>query len=208
MESQKILLLRHAPTQLELHIPPNQWQLSPKGFRLAQQIPTLNKFLEKSNISRIHCSNELKTMQTISPLAQKLEIDPISCPDFNEINSDQMPESDNSKFLSMKNQFFKILALDFSHNSLSSSQNKGLIALKKFKQQIKQISENFNSENILICTHGTILTLFIADRLSILYDGEKIYEIWKNLPFCAFIDNSSSHSFKKIQTIFQTPYNN
>jgi broad specificity phosphatase PhoE len=58
-------------------------------------------------------------------------------------------------------------------------------AITRLKLGIKKLESEYENENILIITHGTIMTLFIADYKN---DFLNIFEDWKKLKFCELVE--------------------
>jgi alpha-ribazole phosphatase/probable phosphoglycerate mutase len=56
------------------------------------------------------------------------------------------------------------------------------MALERFLNAISEIEEKHENENILIVSHGTILSLYFAYLQN---EMQNVYERWKNIKFCA-----------------------
>ena len=56
-------------------------------------------------------------------------------------------------------------------------------ALSRFKGTIEEIDEKYKGKNILIVSHGTVLTLYFSDLLGKMENSMKR---WEEIRFCAF----------------------
>jgi broad specificity phosphatase PhoE len=183
----KIYFLRHAQTEHLLSASPNQWKLSKNGFLQARQLKQKFSELIEAPFDLILCSEELKTYQTVYPYAKSNSIRTEKWGEFNEANSHISPEPNYSTFLETKRAFFlKITpAKEDDFNLFSSDfEEHPLIALQRFRSGIYQIQQRKSLQNVLICTHGTVLSLFWGWQMDKLEHPEEIYNFWQNFPFC------------------------
>ena len=182
-----LFFLRHAQTQPILTTSPNQWGLSNKGFLQARQLKQkLLEFLE-SPIDMIICSEELKTYQTIYPYSKALSIFPMKWREFNEANSHFVPDTNYNMFLESKRAFFRKLTPQNQEEFTLLSSNfeeHPLVALQRFRNGISQALQLKKAKNILICTHGTVMSLFWGWQMDKLENPGEIFNFWLNLPFC------------------------
>ncbi|MEA2070079.1 MAG: histidine phosphatase family protein [Asgard group archaeon] len=99
-------LLRHAKTKPDYSIPTGQWGLSDEGWTQASQLAKQQHIIELTDLTTIWCSEEKKTKQTITLLAEPLGIIPIKNSNFNELNSHILPEKNRRKYLQRKKIHF------------------------------------------------------------------------------------------------------
>lgn len=173
----KIFFLRHAATLVDLSTLAKNWDLSHEGNQMSLEISLSPLF---PNVKHIFCSTEQKTYSTIAPFAKQNRIPIQIDAGFNEIHFNGLPFSDPEQFRDLKYQCFQNLDKSFSDSETFRE------GLDRFKKTLSDIQRKHSSEDILIVTHGTILTLFFADLLQILNDGDKIFERWQKLPFGAW----------------------
>ncbi|UYP47133.1 hypothetical protein NEF87_003418 [Candidatus Lokiarchaeum ossiferum] len=175
--SSKIFFLRHASTMVDLTIPSHTWELSPQGIQMSQEIAFFPHF---STVKHIYCSMEKKTYLTISPFAEQHKLLLDCHAGLDEVHFKGLPLSDPEQFKDLKFQCFQNLDLSISG---SETFRRGL---NRFKKTLSEIQQRHLSEDILIVSHGTILSLFFADLLGILNDGNAMFNRWCNLSFCAW----------------------
>ncbi len=174
--SRKIYFLRHASTHIEPTIHPRKWDLSKEGIHTSQLIRNHPIF---STIDHIFCSTEQKTYLTIAPYAQIRSLPVHFDAGFGEIHASDLPLTTKTQFETMKHHCF--LHLDKSPEGAETFRE----GLTRFKLALSKVQTQFPSGDILIVSHGTILTLYFADLLQLLEKGEETFFRWQNLPFGA-----------------------
>ena len=194
-----IFFLRHAQTHPVMTTPPNRWKLSEIGSKNAiQLVPNLIK-----NLNEFHCldnlslwsSTESKSFDTLLPLSDALNLSIEKDPIFNELHSNYLPEKNRTIYLEKKRKLFT----DFARDTTNLQQNPIsdiYTPLKKFDNRIEVLQTKFSHLNHLICSHGTILTMFASVKLNINSHPDVMYNKWLNLPFCAFAVLSPNQFFR------------
>ena len=173
---EKIYFLRHARTQVNSIVPPSEWLLSTKGNEEAQLKITLENF---PDIHQIYCSNEPKTLQTIQHLAEAHQIPLEIHSRLGEIHFTTF-EDDNDRFLRIKKECFQ--NLDENHYSTESFR----AGLERFTSTLTYLRNENPRKNLLIVSHGTVLSLYFAAMQQKLDKGLEIYQKWKKLQFLAW----------------------
>jgi broad specificity phosphatase PhoE len=173
----KIIFVRHEETQKDPNLPASSWGLSKNGFDNAQKLAD-NDLLLDANI--IYTSSEIKTFQTIKPLAEKLNLKITQLSDLDEVRR-------GDKFLTNeefeKEKFRQLEDLDYQAFGGETSRE----ALTRFEKAIERI-ENENSfhgnsaKQIIVVSHGTILNLYFSQ---IQNDFSNIKKRWLNTKFGA-----------------------
>jgi broad specificity phosphatase PhoE len=169
--------LRHAETEINLNLEISKWKLSNNGN---MQAKNLVNDLDMRKIDFIYSSLEDKTFLTVQPLAKSMNLGINRMFEFNELQLGEILET-REEFMTIRKKMFT--NLHFKHKGISES---SIEALTRFKAGIKKLNQDFENNVILICSHGTILSLYFADLLNILTKSEIIYDRWNNLSFCVW----------------------
>jgi len=166
----KIIFIRHEEPQKDSNTNASQWVLTPKGLEESDKLSN-RKSLQ--NVQAIYTSSEIKSVQTIEPLAQKLNLPIIKISDFDEVRR-------NDKYLTPEEfeieKFKQLEDLDYPAFGGETANQ----ALKRFEEAIKKIETENPNKNIVVVSHGTILNLYFAKLLD---EFENIKERWSNTKF-------------------------
>ncbi len=175
--AQKLFFLRHAHTQLNPGAHAKLWALSDVGKQQSIEL-TRNEHFRDAEV--IYCSEEKKTDLTIRHFARHFNIPICTHPGLNEIHFSDNHPYDRELFVLLKKQCFK--NLDYSEGLIESF-NSGL---RRFRVAVQSIRNDNPMANILIVSHGTILSLYFAFHLQILDRGEILFQRWQKLRYCAW----------------------
>ncbi len=167
----KYLLLRHAETSKDPSKPAPEWDLTPESLVTINQCITDGKF---DGNTKIYSSTEPKAVATGNPIAKHLSLPIMELEEFVEVKREKKFLTDE-EFLDQKKR--ELTNLNQIENGVESANQ----ALARFESGIKKLEDKYSGENILIITHGTIMTLYLA---KINNDFENVFENWKNLKFC------------------------
>ena len=173
---EKIYFLRHARTQVNSMVFPSKWLLSTKGNEEAQLEITPDIF---PDVHQIYCSNEPKTRQTIQHLAKAHQIPLDTHSGLGEIHFATF-EDDNDMFLYMKKECFQHL----DENKYGPESFRA--GLQRFTSTLAYLRSENSGKNLLIVSHGTVLSLYFAAMHEKLDDRIEIYQKWKKLRFLAW----------------------
>ena len=83
--------------------------------------------------------------------------------------------------------------LDFTDHGWETANH----ALERFKKAIKEIDDKYENKKILICAHGTVMTLYFAYLQDKLKD---LFSRWKGLGFCDYGIIKDNKIIKDIST--------
>lgn len=162
-----LILVRHAAPQIDVTVPAHTWPLSDKGrdscYELAER-------LRPHGPTRIITSTETKARQTGDIIANTLQL-PIE-------DQSGLHEHDRSNVTDLDQATFQILVarLLTDPNTLVFGQETGTQARNRFTQAIFSIRRRYPDDTLIVVTHGTVLTLFIA-----LYNPIDPVSWWQNL---------------------------
>jgi broad specificity phosphatase PhoE len=164
--------LRHAETSWDRTTPPVKWILSERGKRDADQLALSGIF---NHIAVIIASCEEKAFQTALPIAERLGKEITSFVELNDLyKGESVLEGD---------KFFKAVesCLKNPRESLNGWETASR-ALERSSTKIDEIDSAYDGKNILIVSHGCVLSLYFARTLGKM---DEVYERWRVTPFCA-----------------------
>lgn len=173
MTDSSLFFLRHAHTQKDPSQPAHTWNLSERGVAESNELANLKAF---QSINHIYVSGEKKTVLTIDSLAKKLGISPTILPAFDEVRRGDVFITDTAFKEEKRRQFENLSYHAFGGESC-------LDALIRFEHGIDSVIKKNPDGNILIVSHGTILTLYFAKIKCAL---DSLYERWRNISFCGY----------------------
>ncbi len=180
----KYTLLRHAVTVKDPNKPVIEWDLTPDALIKINEYISEGKF---DGITKIISSTESKAISTAKPILeylntnifvnedQKITIETLE--EFVEVKREKRFLTDE-EFLDQKKR--ELTNLDQVENGVESANQ----ALKRFESGVQKLEEQHLGENILIITHGTIMTLYLA---KINHDLESVFARWEKLKFCELV---------------------
>ncbi len=172
----KYTFLRHAETIKDSNKASIDWDLTPDALIQISEYLSSDKF---KNITKIYSSTEPKAIATLKPIAQKLGLEINTLENFVEVKREKKFLTE-AEFIDQKRR--ELTNLDQIENGVES----GSAALARFMTGINILEEKYSDhekvENILICSHGTILTIYFA---TLLKQEENIFERFKKIKFCA-----------------------
>ncbi len=169
----KIIFLRHADTQKNPDINASKWNISELGKSQSLEISSNPDF---ENIDLIFVSDEIKTHQTVEPLAVKLNLKLNIESSFREVvRGDKFLTKEEFELEKEK----QLTDLDYP----AFGGETGNDAYKRFDKKLNEILLENPNKTILIVSHGTILNIYLAKKLNKLGD---IVSRWKNTGFCSY----------------------
>jgi 2,3-bisphosphoglycerate-dependent phosphoglycerate mutase len=171
----KYLVLRHAETIKDPEKHPKDWLLTHEALDKINEYIKEEKF---SHITKIVSSTEPKAVATGKPIGEYLSLPILEMEEFVEVKREKKFLTDE-EFLIQKQKELEL------RNEKVNSVESGDEAIARFKSGIVKLESEHENENILIITHGTIMTLSIADYKN---DFLNIFENWKKLKFCELIN--------------------
>jgi broad specificity phosphatase PhoE len=171
-----LILIRHAAVRVDPTISSHEWPLKVDGRSATHQLAhKLKPYLP----SHIVTSEEAKAQATGMALAEVLDLPTQSVPGLQEHDRQGVP------FFVNKAEFETAVANFFAHpNELVFGGETAVEATARFTKVVnRQIAETPKG-NLIIVTHGTVLSLYICQ-----YNPDlSPWEFWQSLTMpCAFI---------------------
>jgi len=169
----ELIFVRHAKTKIDKSIPIENWVLTEEGQRNAKEIAQSREF-DDGDI--LISSSEKKSYLTLKPLADKLGKKIIQIKDLSEIKRPDSEKLSSEEYIEMKVKIFN--DRDFSMHDWETANH----ALERFRNAVNQIDRGYENKKILICSHGTVMSLYFA---YLQHQLDNLMERWKSLKFGA-----------------------
>ncbi len=147
------IFIRHAKTLVDKEIPIEDWILTDAGEQQAQKIAESDQY---DDVDFLISSQEKKSYLTIDPLAKKLGKKIIQIQELGEIQRPGSEKITKEEYEEMKVKIFK--DLDFTMYEWETANH----ALERFKKAVEKIDQSYEDKTIIICAHGTVMTLYFA----------------------------------------------
>ena len=169
-----LYFLRHAETKVVLSRPAREWSITKEGASLAKELASSEKFSEINGI--IH-SSEGKAKQTAEAFGEGLDVQMYQLSGLDELARSHEGKLNDEEYRERIHQTFSD-----PERSLPGWES-ALSALKRFEGAVRKVDIMFHRKNVLIVTHGIVLTLYFCK----LKNFQSIaYERWKQLKFLAW----------------------
>lgn len=176
----ELIFIRHAKTKKDKDIPIGDWVLTEEGEKQAEKIANSGEF---DNVEILISSNEDKSYLTIKPLADKLNLKVIKVKDLGEIKRPNSERLTTEEYEKVKRMIFE--DLNFTKYDWETANH----APNRFREAIDKIDRKYENKKILICSSGTVMTLYFAYLLN---KSNDLMSRWKNLEFggCGIVKNN------------------
>jgi len=154
----KLILIKHAHSQMNPSLPPEQWELSEQGrkrcaalaARLSAHVPDL-----------IFSSEERKASQTAELLAQQLNRPWQPAPGLQEHDRGNVPVMATKDFISAMAQVFRR-----PHERVLGRESADE-ALTRFERALSDLLDQHSDKDVAVVTHGTVIALFAAEHADV-----------------------------------------
>jgi broad specificity phosphatase PhoE len=172
--SNSIYLLRHAETKIDRRKSVRNWDLTEAGMLSAQDLAKSQVF---SKIEGIVHSSENKAKQTADFFADTTGADTYVLDEFDELRRD------HKGFLTSEVYRAKVrkALTDWAH-PVQDWESCG-DALARFVEGIRRTNMMFHGKNILVVSHGLVLTLYFS---SLTHFQNIAFERWVQLKFLSW----------------------
>ena len=172
--SNSLYFVRHAETKIRLEKPVREWNLTKAG-RLRTQDLVESQVFDK--IDGIIHSSEKKAKQTANIFAKAINVETYELPEIDELTRNHEGSLTNEEYRAR----VRATLTDWEHNE--PGWESGETALTRFKEGVRRINIMFHDMNILVVSHGLVLTLFFSDLTNLLNIA---YERWAQLKFLSW----------------------
>ncbi len=169
----RLILIKHAPPEVDPHISSEQWHLGERGRHASE---ALARRLASYAIGEIVTSNEPKAKQTGDELARILGVKTRPAEGLHEHDRRNVPHMRSAEFISMMELFFRKPGERLLGNETADE------ARMRFENAIDHVLEEAMADVVAVVTHGTVLALFLADHGA----QKKAFELWRGLGLPSF----------------------
>lgn len=176
-----LYLIRHAQTKVDPSMDSELWQLEPSAKKVCQ---SLAKTLELSGITRVVSSDMPRARETGRVIAKHLTIPCQTAPNLHEHERTGVPFMGEEIWLKTVTSFFT------HQDKLVFGKETAVQVRERFDKAVKEVLERYPNEKLAICSHGTVMSLFIA-----YYNPVDILEFWQTLKMPDVV-RLSSETFK------------
>jgi broad specificity phosphatase PhoE len=183
-----LILVKHSLPETVKDIPAREWSLSEDGRILARKLAgKLRQYQPEIIVSSV----EPKAQQTAEIIGDSLGLKFIVAGDLHEHDRSQSPFYSPDEFQSLVQELFeKPDTLVFGNETANR-------ALMRFRESIHSILKSYNGKNIMVVSHGTVVSLFVS-----WLTGINGYLLWKELGLPSFVVlDMQSKTLLKIQNI-------
>lgn len=178
MEDQRltnsIYFLRHAKTKVDLSMPARDWSITDEGLSLTKELAKSEKL---SSIDGIIHSSELKARQTAEVFAEGLDVQMYQLSGFDELSREHGGVLSEDEYRDR----VKRTLTNLDENVVGWES--GSSALERFEDAVRKIDIMFHQKNILVVSHGIVLTLYFSKLKGFL---DIAFERWSQLEFLAW----------------------
>jgi broad specificity phosphatase PhoE len=187
-----LILVRHSLPEIVPTVPGRLWQLSAEGRARCQ---LLAERLSVYQPTAIVASTEPKATETAALLATHLQVPYTTGEGLHEHGRETVPYLGQEAWQQTMTSFFaRPDELVFGNESATQ-------ALQRFSAAVQQVVHQYDEGNIMIVTHGTVMTLFVAQHTHI-----QPFTFWRSLDTPAFVVLSlPAYSFVSIVTRLEMP---
>ena len=172
--SNSLYFLRHAETKIKPEVPAREWNLTKVGRLSTQELVESQTF---DKIDGIIHSSEKKAKQTANYFAKAFNVETYELPEIDELKRNHEGTLTNEEYRAR----VRATLTNWEHNE--PGWESGETALSRFKEGVRRINIMFHDMNILVVSHGLVLTLFFSDLTNL---RNIAYERWAQLKFLSW----------------------
>jgi broad specificity phosphatase PhoE len=185
----KLILIKHAPPQVEPGVSSHEWKLSPAG---REKAAVLAERLRVHAPSVVFTSDEPKAIETAQIVADALGVPHQVAADLHEHDRSNVPQMPTREFISSMALFFK------RPTELVLGRETAETAGRRVTGAIDRIIAENQGRDVAIVTHGTVLALYLAPLLP-----ADPFELWRRLALPSFVvlDLASKKSIETVERI-------
>ncbi|MBM7584156.1 broad specificity phosphatase PhoE [Bacillus pakistanensis] len=172
----KLILIKHSMPVLDSELPSNKWILSDAGKKDSREIAS---YLKTYDFQTVYSSDEPKAIETAeiiaNELGKKAAITENTYEHKRRSNRKILPRNDFEEL--MRKFFEKPTEFIFGEETAD-------MARKRFTAAVEEIIDSNETENdIILVTHGTVISLFINQFQSI-----DVFNLWNELECPSFVE--------------------
>ena len=173
----KLILVKHSLPEILPEIPASEWHLSAEGRRRCQ---VLADELSGHDPDLIFSSSEPKAQETAKIVAQQIVKSLFIATGLHEHERKKVRFTNEEQFEASVKEFFEQPdALVFGEETAAQS-------LNRFSNAVYQLISQNSDQNLVVVSHGAVITLFVADNC-----GIEPFQFWGRLDLPSFVVLSS-----------------
>jgi 2,3-bisphosphoglycerate-dependent phosphoglycerate mutase len=169
----KLILIKHAPPQVEAGVSSHDWKLSAAG---REKAAALADRLRPHAPSTVFTSDEPKAVETAQIVARALGVPHEVAADLHEHDRSNVPQMPTREFISSVALFFKRpTELVLGRETAEQARRRMTVAMDRI------LSAN-EGRDVAVVTHGTVLALYLAPLL----EGDE-FDLWRRLGLPSYV---------------------
>lgn len=170
---QTLILVKHSLPEIDPSVPAKEWRLSCEGRRRAQK---MGERLDRYNLDRVVSSIEPKAIETAEIVAGALNV-PVKVVDgLHEQERVNVGFLEKERFEQSIRRFYEQPDDPVFGEETADS------AHGRFSKAVQRITDRYPKENIVIVTHGTVLSVFVSRNSDL-----EPFALWKKLGLPSWI---------------------
>lgn len=166
----EITFIRHSQSRTAPGLPPSQWPLTETGRRRCGALAERMRAQPSNLPELIVCSKERKTRETGALLAEQLGVPHTVAPGLHEHAREQVGWLNDDEFARA------VAALFARPDELAFGEETAIAARERFAAGVRAALLAHPGRRLAIVTHGTVLTLFLAQQ-----NGLAAEPFWRSL---------------------------
>ena len=172
-EVDRLILVKHAPPVIDPDLPAPRWRLSREG---EARCGPLAERLAAFRPAALASSPEPKARRTADFVAARLGLTVAEVEGLHEHDRTGVPFLGDDEFEAMVARFFaRPSQLIFGHET-------AVQALARFSGAVDRVVHRHPSGTVVLVTHGTVISHFVADRA-----GIEVFPLWRRLGLPSFV---------------------
>jgi len=168
-----LILVKHSLPEILPEIPASEWHLSAEGRRRCQ---VLADELAGLDPDLIFSSQEHKAEETAQIIAQQLIKPLFIVPGLHEHERKTVRFTSDEQFEASVKEFFE------QPDGLVFGEETAVQCLNRFSSAVNQLLSKNRDQNLVVVSHGTVITLFVANNC-----GIEPFSFWSRLDLPSFI---------------------
>ena len=169
----KLILVKHSFPEILPEIPASEWHLSAEG---CQRCQVLADELAGLDPDLIFSSQEHKAEETAQIIAQQLIKPLFIVPGLHEHERKTVRFTSDEQFEASVKEFFE------QPDGLVFGEETAVQCLNRFSSAVNQLLSKNRDQNLVVVSHGTVITLFVANNC-----GIEPFSFWSRLDLPSFI---------------------
>ncbi len=162
----RLVLVRHAPTVPQAGVNSAQWELDRSATELTNRLA--RQMAARTPVDLVVTSHEPKAVGTGRTLAAALGVRSLTAPDLEEHHRKRTALMEEAEWQRTIKRFFG------SPHVLLFGQETGAEARRRFERGLRAVQEQHADKRLAVVSHATVITLLLAGP-----NGVAPYELWR-----------------------------